>query len=156
MSGYFTVRFPLGLVVVNHDEHGSLLGISFDLDYRTPESPPSSDIAGDLARDLNSYLKGNPELLDQPLDLSFASPFSRSAWTAARQIPFGSVISYGELAGSLGRAGGARAVGQAMGSNRFPLLIPCHRVVAQGGSLGGFASGIRLKRWLLELEGVTL
>ncbi len=152
MPGYFTVRFPLGLVVVHYDEPGSLLGISFDLDGRTPESPSSSALAGDL----DSYLKGNPEPLDHFLDLSFASPFSRSAWTVARQIPFGTVMTYGDLAGKLDRIGGARAVGQAMGSNRFPLLIPCHRVVARGGALGGFGSGLRLKRWLLEQEGVSL
>lgn len=152
MSGYFTVRFPLGLVVVSCDEHGSLSRISFDLDFRTPEAPSSSD----LARDLESYLKGNPEPLDQYLDLSFASSFSRSAWKAASQIPFGSVTTYGALAAKLDRPGGARAVGQAMGSNRFPLLIPCHRVVAMGGALGGFGSGLRLKRWLLDLEGVKL
>jgi len=156
MSGYFTVRFPLGLVVVSYDEHGSLSRISFDLDFRTPEAPSSSDLARDLARDLDNYLKGNLEPLDQYLDLSFASPFSRSAWKAARQIPFGSVTTYGSLAAKLDRPGGARAVGQAMGSNRFPLLIPCHRVVAMGGALGGFGSGLRLKRWLLDLEGVYL
>jgi len=152
MPGYFTVRFPLGLVVVHYDEPGSLSGISFDLDDRTPESPSSSA----LAVDLDSYLKGNPEPLDHFLDLSFASPFSRSAWTVARQIPFGNVMTYGDLAAKMDRMGGARAVGQAMGSNRFPLLIPCHRVVARGGALGGFGSGLRLKRWLLKQEGVIL
>ncbi|TNF46206.1 MGMT family protein [bacterium] len=152
MPGYFTVRFPLGLVVVHYNEPGSLMGISFDLDGRTPESRSSSALAGDL----DSYLKGNPEPLDHYLDLSFASPFSRQVWTVTRQIPFGSVMSYGELAAKVDRIGGARAVGQAMGSNRFPLLIPCHRVVARGGALGGFGSGQRLKRWLLELEGVSL
>lgn len=152
MSGYFTVKFPLGLVVVSLDEGGSILGISFDLNFQTPEVPSSSA----LARDLERYLNGNPEPLDQPLDLSFASPFSQSAWKAARRIPYGRVMTYGELAAGLGRPGGARAVGQAMGSNPFPLLIPCHRVVARRGSLGGFASGLPLKRWLLELEGVEL
>jgi methylated-DNA-[protein]-cysteine S-methyltransferase len=72
------------------------------------------------------------------------------------RIPFGEVLGYGELASRAGWAGAARAVGQVMATNPLPLVIPCHRVVAAGGGLGGFTGGIAIKRALLAHEGISL
>lgn len=89
--------------------------------------------------------------LDLPIDVP-ATPFQRRAWSAMRRIPAGSVMTYGELASELDRPGGARAVGAACGSNPVPFVVPCHRVVARGGDLGGFGLGLPLKTWLLRAE----
>jgi methylated-DNA-[protein]-cysteine S-methyltransferase len=71
-----------------------------------------------------------------------------------KRIPYGQVLSYGDVAAVVGNAGAARAVGTVMSSNRIPIIIPCHRVVAAGGKLGGYSAprGVELKQWLLELE----
>lgn len=84
------------------------------------------------------------------------TPFQRSVWEAMRSIPHGDTVTYAELAQRVGRPGAARAVGQAVGSNPVPLLIPCHRVVGSGGGLGGFGGGLPLKRTLLRQEGVAV
>jgi methylated-DNA-[protein]-cysteine S-methyltransferase len=101
------------------------------------------------------HLRGRPDaLLDVALDLEGASPFDRAVWAAAREVPPGAVMTYGQLASRIGRPGAARAVGGAMGRNRVPFIVPCHRIVAAGG-LGGFSSvkGLKTKRAMLEAEG---
>lgn len=86
------------------------------------------------------------------------SEFQQKVQRACQKIPRGEVLSYGELAAAAGSPGAARAVGSVMRNNRFPLVIPCHRVVASGGKVGGFScpSGVEMKEKLLALEGVTL
>lgn len=109
----------------------------------------------DLARALDQYFAGRPvDFSGHPVDLSARPPFQQRVLAGARRIPWGEVRSYGWLAARVGRPGGARAVGQAMAHNPIGLVIPCHRVVAAGGGLGGFGGGLALKRALLELEGV--
>ncbi len=87
-----------------------------------------------------------------PLDLANATDFQREVWAALRQIPAGQTESYGQVAAAIGRAGAARAVGSACAANPIPLLIPCHRVLASGGRLGGFSGGLPWKRRLLANE----
>ncbi|QDU31564.1 Methylated-DNA--protein-cysteine methyltransferase, constitutive [Anatilimnocola aggregata] len=93
-----------------------------------------------------------------PLQWPSRTAFQQKVQEACRQIPRGQVRSYGELAAAVGAPGAARAVGSVMRTNRFPLIIPCHRVVASGGNLGGFScpQGIDVKQKLLALEGVQL
>ena len=93
---------------------------------------------------------------DVPLDLDWATPLQQELAAAARAIPWGEVVSYGELAVLAGRPGAARAAGSFCADNRFSLIIPCHRIVAANG-IGGYGSaGLGLKRRLLALEGVHL
>jgi methylated-DNA-[protein]-cysteine S-methyltransferase len=87
-----------------------------------------------------------------PLDLERGTAFQREVWQALAAIPFGQTRSYGEVARAIGKERASRAVGHACGRNPVVLLIPCHRVVAAGGGLGGFTGGLHLKRALLELE----
>ncbi|MBI5137863.1 MAG: methylated-DNA--[protein]-cysteine S-methyltransferase [Nitrospirae bacterium] len=99
-----------------------------------------------------AYLNGFLDALGGvPLDPP-GTPFQLAVWQAARRIPPGQVRTYGELAGAIGRPRAARAVGQALGANPVPLLVPCHRVVAAGGALGGFTGGTALKARLLAHE----
>ena len=98
------------------------------------------------------------DLADIQLDLSEYTAFQRRIVEACRSIPIGETHSYGELARRAGHPGAARATGQVMATNRFPLIVPCHRVVGSGGSIGGFSApdGLAMKRRLLALEGKVL
>jgi methylated-DNA-[protein]-cysteine S-methyltransferase len=109
---------------------------------------------GDLPDRLRRYFQGERvDFSDVSLDLEGYSPFRRAMLLAARQIPHGEVATYGELAQMVGSPGAARAVGTAMSKNRTPIVVPCHRVIAAGGALGGFSGGLDWKRELLALEG---
>ncbi len=90
---------------------------------------------------------------DEDLDLPDAPEFTRAVWQATREIPWGETRSYGDLAASVGRPRGARAVGQVMASNPVAVLIPCHRVIASDRGLGGYGGHIEMKKRLLTLEG---
>lgn len=116
-------------------------------------SPPAAvQLVIDAVVDL---LKGNRRDLGWvPLDMEGLPPFHRRVYEVARTIPAGSTLSYGEVAKRLGAPGGARAVGQALGHNPFPLVVPCHRVLGAGGRLGGFSAhgGTSTKERLLAIE----
>lgn len=88
-------------------------------------------------------------------DLSWATPFQKAVYKALAAVPCGSTLSYGELAEYAGHKGAARAAGSAMNKNRFMIVLPCHRVIAAGGKIGGFASGTDNKRLLLSMEGIN-
>ena len=113
----------------------------------------------DLAGRLQSYAAGNTEQFgDVPLDLTHLSAFQNRVVRWCRKIDRGRVKTYGELAAAAGSPGAARAVGSVMSKNRFPIIVPCHRVVGAGGSLGGFSArdGLNMKRRMLELEGAEI
>ncbi|MBN1176733.1 MAG: methylated-DNA--[protein]-cysteine S-methyltransferase [Dehalococcoidales bacterium] len=116
---------------------------------------PSPQSFQDLIERLRLYFKGNRVEFKDRLDFSGATPFQREVWESARKIPYGETRSYGWLAGKIGKPQAARAVGQALGRNPFPVIVPCHRVLAADGGLGGFSGGIEMKRYLLSLEGVV-
>ena len=104
---------------------------------------------------LDRFFEGDEIPLDLPLQLR-GTPFQIAAWTTMRGIPRGTVISYGQLAVRTGHPGAARAAGTACGANPLPIFVPCHRIVAAGGGLGGFGGGLELKRKLLAMEGVVM
>ena len=106
-------------------------------------------------RQLETYFAGKLRTFDVPLRLE-GKPFRARVWAQLRQIPYGQVISYGELARRIGQPGAARAVGGANHHNPIAIIVPCHRVIAAGGALGGYGGGLELKRTLLKLEGVNL
>jgi methylated-DNA-[protein]-cysteine S-methyltransferase len=113
----------------------------------------------EVASRLQSYAAGNDEHFDDvPLDLSHLSAFQTRVVRACRKISRGRVRTYGELASVAGADGAARAVGNCMAKNRFPIIVPCHRVVGSAGSLGGFSArdGISMKRRMLEMEGAKM
>ncbi len=118
------------------------------------DGPADAAEAAPLIHLVRRAAEGEPVEVNRALRLAGGTAFQRDVWQAIRAIPHGDTISYGELAQRIGRPGAARAVGQAVGSNPIPLLIPCHRVVASGG-LGGFGGGLPLKRALLSQEGVS-
>ena len=101
------------------------------------------------------YLEGRRKNFTFAYDLRSSTPFQRDVLTTVQKVPRGEYLTYGELARRIGKPGAARAVGQALGSNPIPILIPCHRVLAADGSLGGYSGrgGVRTKEALLRLEG---
>lgn len=102
---------------------------------------------------LTDYLAGSRRSFDLPLDLSRGTRFQRKVWQTLRRVSYGRLRSYRWVAVRVGGKQYARAVGNAVGANPMPIVIPCHRIVAHDASLGGFSGGVRTKRKLLTLEG---
>lgn len=153
----WTQPSPLGPVTVTTSAAG-LLGL--DLPGPRPLRPgavaagPGHQPVPEVAAALAAYFAGDLGAVDAlPVDLRGLSPFSQAVLTALREVPAGALTSYGRLALAAGRPGAARAVGRALGANPVAIVVPCHRVVAGDGSLGGFSCGLDLKRRLLAHEG---
>jgi methylated-DNA-[protein]-cysteine S-methyltransferase len=119
------------------------------------EAPPPPGVQRALDG-IVALLRGEAsELGAVALDMNRVPPFHRRVYEVARTIPPGATLSYGDVAARLGAPGSARAVGHALGRNPFPIVVPCHRVLAAGGRLGGFSAGggVTTKRRLLSIEG---
>jgi len=116
---------------------------------------PASDVLARTCEQLAEYFAGRRTTFDIPLDPQ-GTAFQRRVWDALRAIPYGTMLSYGELARRLGDVRATRAVGAANGRNPIPIIVPCHRVVGADGSLTGFGGGLDRKRWLLEHEGALM
>jgi methylated-DNA-[protein]-cysteine S-methyltransferase len=122
------------------------------------EAEPPPVIAAAIAR-IVQHLRGEPAALDAiALDMDAVPAFYREVYEVARRIPSGQTQSYGAIASALGKPGAARAIGQAMGKNPFPIVVPCHRVLAARQATGGFSApgGVVTKARLLAVEGFTL
>jgi methylated-DNA-[protein]-cysteine S-methyltransferase len=149
-----------GIVAVQLSE-GSERGALARMRRRVPdarEAPPPPDVRHALDG-IVALLRGETvDLTGVALDMDRVPPFERRVYEVARTIPPGSTLSYGEIASRLGDRGVARDVGQALGRNPFPIIVPCHRVVAAGGKLGGFSArgGVATKLRLLAIEGAPL
>jgi len=115
----------------------------------------SPDEFQSITERFQKYFRGEPVAFPDEIDLSDATPFQRRIWQTARTIPYGETRSYGWVASQAGNPKAARAVGQAMNRNPFSILMPCHRVIASDGGIGGFGGGIEMKLKLLRMEGVT-
>ncbi len=118
----------------------------------------SDDQAAEALKQVQDYLDGKRTTFDLPLDMSRMSEFQRRVLSIALKIPRGKYLTYGEVAKAIGKPQASRAVGQALGHNPVPIVIPCHRVLGSDGSLHGYSGGggIKTKAWLLRLEGASL
>lgn len=112
-----------------------------------------TSLAREAARQLTEYAMGERWRFDLPVAPK-GTPFQKRVWELLQEIPWGTYQTYGQLAVALHIPAGARAVGNAVGANPVPILIPCHRILAAGGALGGFRLGLELKRDLLKLERI--
>lgn len=123
---------------------------------RFPDSLRDDGTLQPLTKTLAAYYRGKRLSQDIPLDWSEGTDFSKAVWQATQSIPWGEVRTYQWISLLLKKPRSFRAVGGALGRNPFPIVIPCHRVIRSDGALGGFSAptGIRLKRKMLELEGV--
>ena len=151
MMCYAALETPCGpLTVVADDEY--VHEIRFGRRRARPGTP--TPILREAVRQLKQYFAGRRTTFDLPLRL-VAPRFKSAVLAELEAIPPGETRSYGEVAEAVGSPRGARAVGQAVGSNPLPVVIPCHRVLAANRRLGGFGGGLKWKRFLLELEGAT-
>jgi methylated-DNA-[protein]-cysteine S-methyltransferase len=118
----------------------------------------SDDAAAGAMKQVNEYLDGKRTKFDLPLDMSSMTEFQRRVLTIALKIPRGKYLTYGDVAKAIGKPQASRAVGQALGHNPVPIVIPCHRVLGSDGSLHGYSGGggIQTKAWLLRLEGASV
>lgn len=155
---YDIVDSQLGQILVAMDEKGVR-----NIDFPQGIDPPF--IAPDWTRDakklksitdqLKAYFAG--ELTKFEVDLApRGTPFQQKVWAALCQIPYGSTVSYLDIARAVGNEKACRAVGGANGKNPIPIIIPCHRVIGKNGKLVGFSSGLEIKARLLELESITV
>jgi O-6-methylguanine DNA methyltransferase len=119
-----------------------------------PTVTGDAPLLGRLERQLREYFAGDRRDFDLPLDMP-GSAFQDRVWSELRRIPYGETISYRELATRVGTPAASRAVGRANGSNRLAVVVPCHRVIAANGGLGGYGGGLPAKRKLLDLEAAT-
>lgn len=163
------IRTPVGPVVVrgtsagvmdihffreqpNHNDHEHGAG---EAQARGPAE--AADIPAPVraaASQLDEYFRGRRQQFDFPIVMS-GTAFQRSVWDYLLTIPYGRSCTYGDIASAIGKPGAARAVGGAVGSNPISIVVPCHRVLASGGRLGGYGGGLETKRFLLQLEGIV-
>lgn len=122
-----------------------------------PAATEDARLMPDFAGQLTRFFAGENVAFKVKLDSSGGTDFQRDVWRACRNIPYGETSSYGKLAESVGRPGGARAVGMVMKHNPFPPVVPCHRVLKSDGGLGGFSSpgGVKTKQSMLEMEAAA-
>ncbi len=140
------IESPVGMLTLT-ERDGALISLT----WGAGRSSDATDLLRRAAQDIEAYFSGDLNIFDLPLAPQ-GTDFQKRVYRAMQAIPFGATRSYGDLAADLGSA--ARAVGGACGSNPIPIVIPCHRVVAASGRLGGFSGGqgASTKTWLLRHE----
>ncbi len=156
---------PIGPLLIAASERG-LCRISFDPDpehelealsrsfgARVLRSPQPLD---PVKRQLDEYFEGRRDTFELSTDIERLTPFNRRVLEALARVPYGTLTTYGTLAGEAGRPRAARAVGMVMNRNPIPIVLPCHRVVGSTGSLVGYAGGLDRKERLLRLEGALV
>lgn len=162
---YGALESPLGPLWVAVSDEG-VCEIGFGV-YETHEDyrhrleargfAPVADEAAvaSLAAQLDEYFSGRRRRFDLPLDFAGVTPFTRAVLEATAAVPFGHLTTYRQIADQIGRPRATRAVGNALGRNPIPVVVPCHRVVRADATLGGYTGGLGIKQHLLALEGVA-
>jgi methylated-DNA-[protein]-cysteine S-methyltransferase len=146
---------PRGLIRLaynaNESAETALEELARRVSPRVVEAPAALD---EVRRELDEYFEGKRTAFDIPVDWRLHDGFGRRVLRATARIPYGKVLSYAEVAAKAGSPRAYRAAGNALGSNRMPIVVPCHRVLATGGKIGGYTGGLERKQYLLGLEGV--
>ena len=156
VRNYLVVASPVGKLRLVASEKG-LVAIDVRNNSTQVVTAPNASAEAILLKtkkQLEQYFAGKRTTFDVALDL-VGTEFQVQAWRALCRIPFGKTISYGQQASNIKKPKAFRAVGSANGKNPIPIIVPCHRVVASDGSLGGYALGLKMKKQLLTLEGVS-
>lgn len=143
----FTMQSPIGLLTIEETD-GAITALRFGGET---VSPPPTPLLQRAAQQLTEYFAARRRRFDLPLRPQ-GTAFQQAAWSALCDIPYGQTRTYAQQAAAIGRPKACRAVGMANHCNPLPLFIPCHRVIGAGGKLTGYAGGLAVKRFLLELE----
>jgi methylated-DNA-[protein]-cysteine S-methyltransferase len=144
-AGLLTVSFS--------DVDTTLEGLARQVSPRILEHPARLDL---VRRQLDEYFEDRRHHFELPLDRRLSKGFRARVLAELERVPFGVVVTYGELAARVGNPRAFRAVGTAMATNPLPIVVPCHRVLRSGGKLGGYGGGLDAKRWLLRHEGAPV
>ena len=150
------IETPVGKLRLVASDKG-LTAIDVKATYSKLATKPdgrAQKILAETRKQLTQYFAGDRKKFDVPFDLT-GTPFQLKAWKTLTRIPYGKTISYGEQAKAMRKAKAVRAVGSANGKNPIPIIIPCHRVIASNGGLGGYSLGLKIKRQLMKLEGIS-
>jgi len=150
------IETPVGKLRLVASDKG-LTAIDVKATYSKLATKPdgrAQKILAETRKQLTQYFAGDRKKFDLPFDLT-GTPFQLKAWKTLTRIPYGKTISYGEQAEAMRKAKAFRAVGSANGKNPIPIIIPCHRVIASNGGLGGYSLGLKMKRQLMKLEGIN-
>ena len=149
---HFILKCPLGNVAVTISANGlqALKRTSAEL-----TEPPKTPFGQQVRDQLNDYFAKKRSHFDLALDLQ-GTDFQKNVWNELRKIPYGSTVSYGYIAQRIGKPKASRAVGSANHCNPLWIVVPCHRVVGSNGQLTGYAGGLEMKAYLLQLEGAIL
>ena len=143
----FTMQSPIGLLTIEETD-GAITALRFGGET---VSPPPTPLLQRAAQQLTEYFAARRRRFDLPLRPQ-GTAFQQAAWSALCDIPYGQTRTYAQQAAAIGNPKACRAVGMANHCNPLPLFIPCHRVIGAGGKLTGYAGGLAVKRFLLELE----
>ena len=143
----FTMQSPIGLLTIEETD-GAITALRFGGET---VSPPPTPLLQRAAQQLTEYYAARRRTFDLPLRPQ-GTVFQQAAWSALCAIPYGQTRTYAQQAAAIGNPKACRAVGMANHRNPLPLFIPCHRVIGAGGKLTGYAGGLAVKRFLLELE----
>lgn len=148
---------PLGILYLVASSRG-LRGIYFQkqpvvMGSRSTKKNPAEKFLDVVMMQLTEYFQGKRKVFDVPLDVEGTS-FQKKVWRQLCSIPFGSTVAYADVARGIGNPKAVRAVGSANGRNPVCIIVPCHRVIASDGTIGGYSGGLHVKRKLLALEGI--
>lgn len=147
----------VGLIEVYYTQAGIYRVILKDARFNVISNKITNETGEKIDEFLRKYLKGENVIPEVPLLINEEiSEFTKLVWEKLLEVPYGSIVSYGDLAESLGKPNAARAVGNAVGQNDIPIFIPCHRVIMSDGAIGGFSCGIKWKEYLQKLEKIKI
>lgn len=158
MIVYGLIKSPIGLLIAKADQ-----SFLYEVNYIDPKEKVKEEILSDieianhpvlgmLKEQIEAYFLGKLRAFNLPLKEEFGTSFQKEVWNGLKTIPYGETRSYKELAEQIGRPKAVRALGGANGRNPFSIIVPCHRVIAADGSLGGYTGGLDKKEYLLCLE----
>ncbi len=166
VARYGTMESPLGKLLIATTDAG-VVEITFGRNTSTQEfishmvergfdPVPDQHAIQPVVEQLSEYFQGSRNVFDVPVDFSGLSPFAKNVLQATAAVPFGGVATYSEIAKRIANPGASRAVGNALGRNPVPIILPCHRVVPADHSIGNYTGGVDIKVSLLSIEGALL
>jgi O-6-methylguanine DNA methyltransferase len=144
-----TIETPVGILSLEFSEKG--LQELRKLNTKSAQKGVTDKNIKAITPELDEYFAGKRQTFDIPLDVP-GTPFQKAVWKATAAIPFGTTVTYGDIAAKIGRPRAVRAVGTALGKNPVCIIVPCHRVVPKGGGIGQYAYGTDMKQWLIDFE----
>ena len=151
MTDSYTFNTPIGFLTIREEEQ-KLTELFWEANsVQTMKNELNSDFLYEVYTQVNEYLTGRRKQFDVPLKYQ-GTQFQQSVWQELQKIPYGETRSYQEIAIGIGNEKAVRAVGQANNKNPIMIIIPCHRVIHKNGDITGFACGLEVKQYLLELE----